>query len=630
MPTFRSNYRIIIISIIIALILFCFYQNLFNGFINYDDGKFVYSNDNVVGGLSVESIIWAFTTTYMGVWHPLTWISHIIDCELFDLNAGGHHLSSIIFHLLNSLLLFKILSAMTGTTWRSALVTVIFAIHPLHVESVSWIAVRKDLVSTFFILLSIRSYMAYVHNAKWKNHLMVTLFFALALMSKPMVIFLPILFILLDFWPLGRLENKNRKARIISRFIPLLKEKVIWFALSGLILIVNFMSLSKAGWITTLTNLSLIDRIANVPYVIFHYVYKSLYPVSLSVFYPYPKPPGSLAAFGGILVILLLTLMFFKLRKSKSYLLFGWLWFLVGLLPVMGLIQQAQHLVADRYMYIPLIGLSIIFVWGIYDAIRKIKGAIIIFSAISFVVIISLAVLSFKQTGVWKSSLTLFENALRINENNHVAHANLGAAFHYEQNYKKAIYHYSRAIEIKPYFSTKDDDHIRSARASAHAKLGKEFLEKNEDSLALEQFLLALKDDSSNVANLYNVGNFYLRRMQYNKAIGYYEQAIAVDSNSPEVYNNLAVAFLRSGEYSKAEKLLKDLLNANQEYFVAAYNLARVYSAMNEPDAAVERLRQAIGLGFTNWQLIKNDPDLDNIRKSKAFLDLLKQNNQSS
>lgn len=629
MLIFRNNrIKILIISIIIVLTALCFYQTLSHRFVNYDDNAFVYLNNNVSEGLSVESIIWAFTTTHMEIWHPITWLSHIIDCELFGLNAGGHHFSSVLFHLLNCLLLFVILTELTGTIWRSALVAVLFAIHPLHIESVAWISIRKDLISTFFVLLSIRSYIVYVQNKNWRNHLKVTLLFALALMSKPAVIYVPILFILLDFWPLGRFEKANRTVALLNRAFSLAKEKIIWFLLSGLIMVVNYKLLSKAGSIASSADLSLSDRIANVLYVIFFYIYKTLYPVSLAVFYPYPKPLGVFTALGGFIIILVTTLLIFKAKKRRPYLLFGWFWFLVGLLPVLGVVQQAQHLVADRYMYVPLIGFSVILVWGVYDALKNIKGSTIILSGISLVMIISCLILSFKQTGKWKNNFTLYENTLRITEENYVVHTNLGAAYLTKQNYEQAIYHYSRAIEIKPYFSMKDIDFLKAFLGISQTGLGNRFLGENKDTLALEQFLLALNNDNYNATNHYNAGNIYARKKQYQEAVGHYEQAIEIDSSYPDVHNNLGIALMRWGKYSESEKVLKNLLNINQQDFVAAYNLACVYSAINKSDAAVERLRQAVSLGFDDWQLIKSDSELDNIRNSKAFLLFLKQHNQ--
>ncbi len=623
-----NNYRIIILSIIIVLTAICFYQNLSHDFVNYDDSYFIYQNDNVSKGLSAESIGWAFTTTYMGVWHPITWLSHIIDCEIYGLNAGGHHLTSILFHLFNSILLFLILNMITGTIWRSALVALIFAIHPLHVESVSWIAVRKDLLSAFFVLLSIRYYIAYVQNKNRKNYLTVTLFFILALLSKPMVLFLPLLFILLDFWPLDRLEYKNNNTKFINRVFSLLKEKIIWFALSGLILIVNFISLSNAVTIASVADLSLADRILNVPYVIFFYLYKTVHPVSLSVFYPYPKPLDLLTALGGFSVVLILTVLLFMLKNKKRYLLFGWLWFLVGLLPVLGLVQQAQHLVADRYMYIPLIGLSIMIVWGTYDTFKKIANSKLIYSSITILLIIYFAFFSFKQVGFWKNSFTLFENALKVNENNHVAHANLGAAHLFEKNFEKAIYHYKKTLEIKPYYSTKEDEKHKTFLATAYSQLGNKYLRENKDQLALEQFHHALSFDSGFVAIHYNMGNIYFRKLQYLKAANHYKQAIILGGNSPDISNNLAISLTKTGEYEEAKNLLELILNSNQGDYISAYILACVYSAMDKPDSAVDILIKLVDKGFDNWQLIKNEPEFDNIRNTQVFLDFLKENNQ--
>ncbi len=626
--TSQDRNKLIIIFSIIILSLICFYQNVYHEFVNYDDISFVVANSHVSDGLSFKNIFWSFTTTHMAIWHPITWFSHIMDCQVFGLNPGGHHLMSILLHILNSILLFLILNSMTGALWRSGLVAILFAIHPLHVESVSWIAARKDLISTLFVLLSIRSYITYTKRPNWKNNLRVTLFFAMALMSKPLVIFLPLLFILLDFWPLNRYVNKTKTSCTESNIIALIKEKTIWFILAATILIINYHFLSKAGWIGSMTSLPLTDRLANVPYVIFFYLSKFLYPASLSVFYPYPEPPGVLIAIAGFLVIVLITLVLFRLRHNQPYLLFGWLWFLVGLMPVLGLIQQAHHLVADRYMYIPLIGLSILLIWGIYEMIGNIKGAKIIYSAISAIVIIILMILCFSQANVWENSLTLFDNALKIDENNYCAHSNIGGAYFDKHNYKKAINHSTRAIEITPYFPLKDNKSLKSFRAMAYTELGNRYLKDGNNSRALKQFESALVDDSLIVPAQYGLGIIYSRRKLYKKAINYYKRAIELGGDSPNIRNNLAAALMMAGKYDESEKLLKWSLSMNQKDYMAVHILACVYSSSNKPDSAVWQLQELVDAGHDNWQLIKNDPGLSKIKDSKVFLDFLKRNNQ--
>jgi hypothetical protein len=362
-----------------------FWQVLGHDFVNYDDPDYVYRNPNVQSGITLSSIKWAFTTGHAANWHPLTWLSHMLDWQLFGDNPGWHHLTNLFLHIANTLLLFAVLKRMTNALWRSAFVAAAFALHPLHVESVAWVAERKDVLSTLFWMLTIAAYLRYLERPGTGRYLLTLLIFALGLMAKPMLVTLPFVLLLLDYWPLGRFQfgqivksvgQQSRKSLNafshwkLSRH--LLLEKVPLFALSAISSIVTFLVQRTAGAVTSVETLPLKLRIANTFVSYLTYIQKMVWPSRLAMFYPYPDKTDLIwqtVVFA--LLLLIISLGVIWLMRRRRYLLTGWLWYLGTLVPVIGLVQVGDQALADRYTYVPLTGLFIIIAWGVPDLIAK-------------------------------------------------------------------------------------------------------------------------------------------------------------------------------------------------------------------------------------------------------------------
>jgi tetratricopeptide (TPR) repeat protein len=466
-----------------------------NDFIGYDDPDYIISNPHVRSGLTWNNVVWALTTNLGGNWHPLTWLSHMVDCQLFGLQPGPHHLVSVSFHAANTFLLFLLLGRLTGAVWRSAIVAALFALHPLHVESVAWAAERKDVLSTFFFMLTLIAYVRYAEGRKQKAesrkqkaeagsqdssqssihyppstilYLLALWFFALGLMSKPMLVTLPFVLLLLDYWPLGRLGSSTPwpaigERRLLNSLFPLVLEKTPFFALSLVSSWITFVSQQHGGAVSA--TYALEDRFDNAVVSYVRYIGKMFWPQNLAVFYPHRDhwPGWQVAA--ASLVLLLIFVAAVALRRRRPYFLTGWLWYFGTLVPVIGLIQVGDQSMADRYTYIPLIGLFVILVWGAADLLSGFSGLECEsaperkdarsgrFNAGCFVAvfaILSCASLTWDQLYYWRNSKLLFAHAILSTPNNYVAYNNLGCCLFYEGNTPEAIANYRLALSINP------------------------------------------------------------------------------------------------------------------------------------------------------------------------------------
>jgi len=401
-------------------------------FDNYDTARYIYENSHVKKGLTAEGIRWAFTTTHVSNWHPLTWLSHMLDVQLYGLDPGAHHLTSLLFHIANTILLFLILAIMTRDLWPSSFVAALFAIHPLHVQSVAWLAERKDLVCTFFGLLAIWSYIRYAHYKRSDRYLSVLLFFILGLMAKPMIVTLPFILLLLDYWPLKRfqfgipLQDVSGSTRQTTSMVSLVIEKIPFFIAAAASCMVTLYAQTSGGAISSLGSYPLHVRILNALVSYAGYLGKMFWSAKLAVFYPHPGvwPMWQIMASG--LLVTATTLLALRFVKSRPWFIVGWLWFLGTLIPVIGLVQVGAQTMADRYTYVPLIGIFIIISWGLSDLVNQNlikRGRKALIAAVILGVLMTV---TWKQVGYWKNSVTLFERALEVTENNYVAHNNLG------------------------------------------------------------------------------------------------------------------------------------------------------------------------------------------------------------
>jgi len=452
-----------------------FWPILTHDFVNLDDGIYVTENSRVYGGLSLPAAVWAFTTVQYDNWLPLTLISHMIDAQLFSLHPYGHHLTSLLIHAANVLLLFLALRRMTANVWRSAFVAAVFAVHPLQVESVAWVAERKNVLSSFFCLVALRSYAAYAERPSRGRYAPVLLSFAAALLSKASAVTLPCLLLLLDYWPLERLRKGWR---------PPLVEKAPLFALgaaAGAAALLN-------SRLKTLTDLPLGSRLANALVSCADYLRKAVWPSGLAVFYPHPG--GSLnllPVLGAAFLLAGVSLAAVRFRREKPCLLAGWLWFLIALAPMLGLVQVGDQAMADRYAYFPLIGLAVMAAWAVPSFPgRGARGPALASAGL----VSALMVAAGLQVRYWRDSVALFERALAVNESNALAHAALGCALSERGETARAATHYRRALEIEPRI------------AAAHNNLGVALAAQGDISGAAAQFSEAARLFAPNDPNL--------------------------------------------------------------------------------------------------------------------------------
>lgn len=439
-----------IIALVLAVCtLLAFYPVLQGSFINYDDPSYVIANNHVKSGLSLASIGWAFSTFFFYNWHPLTWISHMLDAQLFGLNPLGHHLTSLLLHVCNSVLLFVLLRRMTGSTLRSAFVAALFALHPLHVESVAWVSERKDVLSTLFGFLSILAYVKYVRSAGKGAYLLSALLLMAGLMAKPMLITLPFVLLLIDYWPLQRFQPEGGGGSRSAKFSGIILEKIPFVALSLLSTVVTFLAQKKGGAMRG--DGSLLHNAGNAAVGYVTYILNMLWPAKLAVFYPLnPAAASSGRVALAVVFLIAVTLAVFFAGRRFPYLAVGWLWYVGTLVPVIGFIQVGEHAMADRYTYIPLIGLFIILAWGGAALADRIRIPKVLLAGASLTILVVCALLTNLQARKWHDSVTLFSHAVAVTENNDLAHKNLGAALAGQGRLEEALMHVSESLRIKP------------------------------------------------------------------------------------------------------------------------------------------------------------------------------------
>ncbi len=463
----KKQIMIVYIVLIFATLAVFWQVNKFD-FVNIDDNIYVTENNFVRSGITPDGFRWSFITTYGEFWHPLTWLSLMFDGQLYGLNAAGFHLTNLILHIISTLLLFWFLNRVTGAVWKSAFVAAIFALHPLHVESVAWIAERKDVLSAFFWMLTLCLYIFYMEKPVVKRYLLVFLCFVCGLMSKSMVVTLPVVMLLLDYWPLKRFQSNNTENNLAGfetgkNFLWLLWEKTPLFILSAFFSIGTFLAQQNP----TTKYFTLSFRIANALVSFVTYLERIFWPHELAVFYPFLDQLPIWQVLGAAILILVISVAVIIAAKHLPYLFVGWLWYAITLLPVIGIIQVGKQAMADRYTYLPLIGIGIGLAWGTPLLFRRENMRKKILFPLGAVFILIMSFITWKQCSYWKNSIDLFNHALQVTKNNYLAHNDLGLALFEEGKVEEAIDHYSMAILIMP-------DHmiIYNNRGDAYAQLG--------------------------------------------------------------------------------------------------------------------------------------------------------------
>jgi tetratricopeptide (TPR) repeat protein len=609
----KIRYDILVCLLLVIAILFSYYQVSGYEFVNYDDLRYVKKFEKE--GLTLISIIESFTTMDASNWHPLTWLSHMVDVKLFGMNPGAHHMVNVFFHITNALLLFIVLRKMTGELWQSGFVAALFAIHPLHVESVAWVAERKDVLSTFFWMMTMYSYFRYIKHRGFYRYMQIILFFMLGLMSKPMLVTLPFVLLLLDYWPLCRfrfgqsyIDSNSHKS---SHNLHLILEKIPLFILSAASCVMTILAQKAGGAVGSLGMYSLEARLANalVSYVL--YIGKMFIPMNLAVFYPYPVLIPLWKIICALITLLSISFLVIKTYKVHPYFLVGWLWFIGTLIPVIGLVQVGRQAMADRYTYIPLIGLFIMVAWGFSAFYKKRKYNKPVIISISLVILLILTVITRSQVRYWANNFTLYEHAIDVTENNQVAHSNIGAALYLKGRVNEAIVHFIEALKIEPDYN--------EVLINLLVSLG---VNDNIDQ-AIERLEKLSKVFPENSGLYYNLGVVYRQKGELDKAIKNYKKALLYHSEFAQAQFDLAFSYSIKGEYENALTSYKKTIKIQSDLFWAYYNIAAILSLQNKVDESISWLDRSIKKGFRNWNFLKNDKKMENIRGTSYYKSLL-------
>jgi tetratricopeptide (TPR) repeat protein len=545
-------------------------------FLNYDDPAYVTDNPHVRDGITWRGIAWAFTSTDEANWFPLTRLSHMLDCQLFGLSSGPHHLVNVVLHTLSSLLLFAILRRMTKARWPSAFVALAFALHPLHVESVAWVAERKDVLSALFWFLTMWAYLNYVERPTLGRYLPVVAWFICGLMSKPMVVTLPFALLLVDFWPLQRLKPVGRA----------LVEKISLFLFSAIASVVTYVVQSRGGAVAIAEYLPLLARLENALLAYTVYIEKFIWPTNLAVFYPYTESPVWEWVFGGA-VVSALTALAIHQRQRMPFLAFGWFWYLGTLLPVIGLVQVGSQSRADRYTYIPMVGISIMVAWGARELIKSDRAL----AAAGITTGLIWCGFTWRYLEDWESSETLFLHALQATDKNFVAYNNLGSIRQRQGRIEEAVSDFEKAVKIQP------------GSPEALDSLGEALTTLGKSDEAIADLLAATRIRPTFVKAHIDLGSALMSAGRVEQSAAQFQEALRLDPASSDAEYRLAGALMNEGlpqealpHFRNALPALVDTVRRNPDDADSHYNLGEVYAMMGRPAEAVSEFSLAVRL----------------------------------
>jgi protein O-mannosyl-transferase len=620
---------IIIILFLTSATLLAFWQVIHCDFIYFDDDFYVTANSRIQDGITLKGIRWAFTTNEAANWHPLTWVSHMLDIQFFGLRPQWHHLTNLLLHIANTLLLFLVFHRMTKALWQSAVVAALFALHPLHVESVAWVAERKDVLSTFFWMLTMGAYIFYVERPGLQRYLAVLVFLALGLMAKPMLVTLPFVLLLMDYWPLRRFEQtqlaqeiraevndtasadkrkrkgkKKLAVKSAARTVqvaakteqmagpkhqwawirPLLWEKIPLFSLAVLSSIVTYIVQQQGGAVKSIEASPLSVRIANAFVSYAFYFVKMIWPSNLAVLYPHPGLGPLWQILVAVLLFIAATFMVIWRAKRFRYLAVGWLWYVGTLVPVIGIVQVGDHARADRYTYIPLIGLFIIVAWGIPELLERWRYRKEVFVASSALSLLGFFFVTWTQVGYWKDSITLFNHTLRVTNQNFTILNNRGIAYNSLGNYTQAIADFDKAIEIKPKFAM-----AYTNRGSAYDSLG-------NYTQAIADFDKAIEINPKDVKAYNNRAATYGRLGHHTQAIADFDKAIEIDPEFAMAYTNRGSAYGNLGNYTQAIADFDKAIEIKPKDAVAYTNRGIAHGMLGNYRQAIEDFDRTVAL----------------------------------
>jgi tetratricopeptide (TPR) repeat protein len=549
--------------------------------VNYDDPAYVGENAMVHGGLSAEGLAWAFTTDTQMNWHPLTWLSHMLDVQLFGMNLGMHHLTNLFFHIVNTLLLFWVFYRMTESSWRSAFVAALFGVHPAHVQSVAWVSERKDVLSTLFWLLTMLAYVAYARKPEWKRYLLVFAALALGLMAKPMLVTLPLILLLLDFWPLHR---KGTLPRLILEKVPLM----VLVAASS---VVTFLVQSQ-GAVAKLENAPVGLRLQNALQSYLAYIGKMFWPADLALIYPYRFQVPAWQTITACIVLAGITFLAIWIARRRPYVFVGWAWYVVSLIPVIGLIQVGVQSMADRYTYIPYIGLFVAIAW----MIPKHPA----FAPAGIAVLVLLAIAARNQADLWRSSITLWRHTVNVTVDNPHARANLGNELLGQGRREEAVEQYLEVVRLDPRYLEAQYNlgialmnlgrvdeasvhfgealAIKPDYADAHNNLGLLLAVQRKPEEALVHYNEALRLNPKHVEGHSNIGVLLMTLGRTDDALDHFNEALRLDPSNARAHNNLAGALTMQGRVDDAIREYAEALRINPGYTEARSRLELLLS----------------------------------------------------
>jgi Flp pilus assembly protein TadD len=550
-------------------------------FVNYDDQIYVTENVHTQAGLSWGNLKWAFTSPVNANWHPLTMLSHMLDCQIYGLNPWGHHLTGLLLHAVNTILVFLLLRRLTGAAWRSAAVAALFGWHPMHVESVAWVAERKDVLSTFFGLLSLLFYAQFARpkdanrKSRIANYSLAFLCLALGLMSKPMLVTWPFVMLLLDYWPLGRFQTASGWR--------LVREKIPFLVLVAVACAVTFAVQQQGGTMKNVHDLSLDARGENALISYCRYLGKLFWPENMAVFYPHPGhwPVKEVLLAGGLLAGL--SAWFFLQRKRNPFLLMGWLWFIGTLVPVIGLVQVGEQALADRYSYIPSLGVLIMVVWGASEMTRGWRYPVMGLSLAGGVAMLLCLAMTRQQLGYWQDTETLFRHALAVTQDNCLAHNELGSCLHEKGQLDGAITQFEEAIRLKPDYRI-------------YNNLGNALVEEGRIDEAISQFQTITRVKPDFAEGHYNLGSALAKKGLKDDAIREFQEAVRLKPDYAEAHNNIGDNLYSLGKVDEAIPWFEEAIRLKPDYAEAHYNLGTALARKGWMDGAISQFEEAIRL----------------------------------
>jgi tetratricopeptide (TPR) repeat protein len=594
------RYWKILACLLLVLATFAAYEGVRNHqFVNIDDDLYVTENPIVKQGLTLKSLTWAFTTTETGNWIPLTWLTHMAACQVFGLHAGGHILINVLFHIANTLLLFFLFLRTTQSLGPSFLVAALFALHPLHVESVAWVAERKDVLSTFFWLLTMWAYVWYVESPGPRRYFAVMACFIAGLLSKSMLVTLPLVLLLFDYWPLGRWSpyrataagparaKKAKKPRSAADNAGVLRgligEKVPLLVLAAIFCVITVYAQEEFGAVKNLAGLPLSSRLTNALVAYIAYMGKMVWPIDLAPYYPHPE--RTLPLWQGMaagLAMAALSLFIIRQARRRPYLLMGWLWYVGTLVPVIGLVQVGDQGMADRYTYVPLIGLFIIVAWGLRDLTAGRRFTNVLAPLTAGILLGALALCTWFQVHIWRDSMTLYEHTLRVTRNNYFIHNNLGYLLYKQGKVDQAMVHYNEALRLRPHYYL------------ALNNLGVVFYSKGQRNQAIEYYREAVRVKPDYSVARCNLGYALYDKGQTHQAIVHCKEALRLKPDFADAHNNLGIALASQNKANEAIFHYSEAIRHEPRHFKAHYNLANSLVAQGKVEQAISHYQEAL------------------------------------